>query len=295
MLCWGGQPDVLPALFDSENDQLYLTTERAEWQGDWIGDAMSYRLLDAELQPVTDWTEWERIIDLTDEIIAEAVYIEFLDENDNRAQYEIPYEPKWTSIPLPEDVVITEVLPTPTPGESVEAVTDTTTDADDATAVASGNVFSTNTPVPQPTMTSTPFPTTTPFPTFTPTFTPQPGSALMIYDDNTFTLYNNGATPLDLTDIAFQGAESSFVGRYWEEVTDILNIAALPSAQCVMIVPESDITYDPPAECVQARSIVQEPDPRYFWLGEFQLLNAGEVVATCSGDEDSGSCEVVLD
>ena len=32
--------------------------------GDWIGDVEEYRLLDSNLEPLTNWLEWEAIIDL---------------------------------------------------------------------------------------------------------------------------------------------------------------------------------------------------------------------------------------
>jgi hypothetical protein len=280
----GGQPDVLPVLVDVEDDLMYLTNERAEWTGDWIGEAVETRFLDVERQPITDWTEWERTIEIDDELSAEAIYIEYRDAADTRTAHEIVYDPIWTSVPVPEDVVITTVIPTPTALPANIVPSDTPTSAPVA--------FPTNTP--PPTTTPTPFPTTTPFPTVTPTFTPQPGSAILFFNENVFALYNAGADYLDLSNISFQREDIGFVGRFWEEVSDILNISALPSTDCVTIVPEDNLTYAAPPECRQVLSIVQEPDPRYFWLDDFEVLQEGEVIATCEGEADADRCDILI-
>ena len=80
--------------------------------------------------------------------------------------------------------------------------------------------------------------------------------------------------------------------RFWEEVVDGLNISALPPMQCLTIQAETDTIFEAPPQCIAVRSIVLEPDPRYFWLGDFDVLINEEIVATCEGDADS--CEIVL-
>lgn len=283
----GGQPDVLPALMDIENKQIYLTTERAEWQGVWIGDAIEYRLLDTNEQPVTDWLEWERIIDFpAEDIMLEATTIEYRDANDKRAHYPLIDRPQWSSIPVPD--IVANVQPTPT-------ATNTLIPGVASPTEESAGIFSTNTPAPEPTITLTPHPTMTPFPTFTPTFTPVPGSARLFYTEEVFALYNSGSSLLDISGISFKREDVGFVGRFWEEVSDILNIQALPPMECVTIEPESELTFTAPEECIQVRSIVQEPNPRYFWLEEFEVLNDGVPIGTCPGVDAGGVCDIVLD
>lgn len=168
-------------------------------------------------------------------------------------------------------------------------VTATQTPTQDLTP---GGIFVTNTPIPTLTITPSPLPTLTPFPTFTPTTTPQPGSIVFIYNDNVFTLYNSGSSHVDVSGISFEGEATDFVGVFWEEVALGLNISALPSTQCLMIQPEAGSNYVAAPECTQVRSVVEEPNPRYFWLTDFNVLINGEVVTTCDADADR--CEITL-
>ncbi len=282
----GGQPNVLPVLLDVENKQLYLTTEKVEWTGDWVGDVTEYRYLDADKQPLSEWAEWERIIDISDEMLEEAIYIEFVDLNDHRTDFELIFNPIWSQLEL--------IAGLAQPTETSEARDDENdTNADEETDEdGTSSVFATNTPVLTPTTVPSPIPTLTPFPTSTPTPTPLPKSLVFTYTDQLFVLYNNGSQAIDLSDSMFQRDDISFRSSFWEEVADNLNISALPSGHCLLVQPENDLTYVAPSECVSVRGIVQEPDPRYFWLGDFEMLINGEVVATCVGE--LGLCEVVI-
>jgi len=219
--------------------------------------------------------------------MAEAVFIEYRDANDTRAQYPIIAQPQWSSIPVPD--IVANVQPTLTASPTLIPGVASPTEQ------AAAGIFATNTPFVEPTITLTPHPTMTPFPTFTPTFTPVPGSAQLIYTAEVFTLFNTGSTPLDISGISFQREDVGFVGRFWEDVSVILNIEALPPMECVTIEAESEISFAAPEECIQVRSIVQEPNPRYFWLGEFGVFDGGNLIATCPGDETGGTCDIVLD
>lgn len=285
----GGRPGVLPALVDIESQIMYLTTERAEWQGEWIGEAIEYRFLDSEEQTLTDWVEWQRDIELKGDIvdlIEQATYIQYRDAADVRTHYELNFSPVWSSLPEPDVVQRPTLVPSATPlPPGVTPATSTPTHTP-------GGLFATNTIVPTATLTPTIAPTRTPFPTFTPTMTPAPGTVMFIYNDNVFTLYNAGVDDVDLTGISFRRDDVGFIGSFWEEVTDILNLSALPAGQCLAIEPESGITYVYPPECTMIRSIVQEPNPRYFWLGDFEVLIDDEVIATCDGEADN--CMITL-
>lgn len=289
----GGRPGVLPVLVDVDNEDFYLTTELIEWQGAWIGDAVDYRFLDADEQPLTDWTPWERILDIAElEITDELVFIQYRDDGAGRATHEIIFNPVWSSVPVPQaalDRAGTPVPPTATP--TLEGLLPSATPTSGA-ALA----FATNTPAILPSSTSSPAPSPTPFPTFTPTATPLPGSVVMLYNENVFTLFNAGASPVDLTGISFLRDDIGigFIGSFWEEVSDILNLEALPPNQCLMVQPESGIVFDAPPQCTLVRSIVQEPDPRYFWLAEFDVMFDGVVMQTCPGQPNGDTCDLLV-
>jgi len=280
----GGRPDVLPVLLDLENDELYLTTEKVEWQGEWIGDVTEYRFLKEDEQPLTDWLEWERIIEMPEDLVDEMFFIEYSDSDENRADYELAFQPIWSSVALPEGMPVITATPTLAVGEVLPTGTPEPT--------ISSSAFSTNTPVPTATIIPSPIPTLTPFPTFTPTPTPLPKHIILTYTDELFVLYNAGAEAIDLSESRFQREDISFVGHFWEEVSEGLNISALPSMQCLTIQAETDVIFEAPEQCVAVRSIVLEPDPRYFWLGDFEVLLYDEVVAVCDGDAET--CEIIL-
>lgn len=280
----GGEPNVLPILIDAENNDIYMTNEYARWSGSWIGVVTEYRYLDEDEQPLTDWTPWERIVEVPEGLESEPVFIQYRDADDKRAKWEIVYDPVWSSIPPPADLVITppQVTPTLEITEGGPTATLTSTPA---------SMFVTNTPVPSPTPTPN-VPTRTPFPTLTLTPTPIPGQIVLFYNDNVFTLYNNGADYIDMTGISFRREDVGFVGTFWEEVEPELNLSALPPTQCLVIEPETGLTYNAPPQCSQVRSIVQEPNPRYFWLEDFEVFINGELVATCDGEADSCSIDL---
>ena len=279
----GGRPDVLPVLLDLESNELYLTTEKVEWQGEWIGDAIAYRFLTDDQQPITDWTEWERIIDMPEELTEEIFFIQYHDSEDTRVEYELVFQSKWSNVTLPEGMPVITVTPTLMPGESIPTSTPETT---------TSSVFATNTPIPTPTIIPSPIPTLTPFPTFTPTPTPLPKNIILLYTDEMFILYNGGSDFIDLSESRFQRDDIAFVGRFWEEVSEGLNISALPPNQCLMIQAETDVIFDAPEQCLAVRSIVLEPDPRYFWLDDFEMSIDDKVVASCEGDAES--CQIIL-
>lgn len=282
----GGQPNVLPVLLDVEGGVMYLSTEKAEWSGDWIGEATDYRFLDAEQQILTDWMPWQRDIVLEDdllEIASQAVFIQYRDADDKRTEYQLTNDPQWSSLPVPEPVdIIRTPTVTPTPDGFMASPTPTETAFPTAESI-----FVTNTPLPTATITPTVEPTRTPFPTFTPTVTAAPGSVMFMYTDNVFTLYNAGDSFVDLSGIFFQREDVNFTGTFWEEVSDVLNISALPPNTCLIIEPEDSLTYTYPAQCVEVFSIVEEPNPRYFWLGDFEVLINGQPITTCDGEADT--------
>jgi hypothetical protein len=284
----GSRPDVLPALLDrGEVNELLLTNERAEWTGDWIGVATEYRFLDAEQQPLIDWTPWDDKIELADELLEEdTLFIEYRDAADHRTQYEIAYNPSWTSLPIPETIARPSATPT-----AAAVVAEPTADDEDSEEGNSG-IFTENTAVPTATITPSPMPTRTPFPTFTPTVTPIPGLVIFFYNDNVFTLYNAGGGFLDVSGISFRRDDIGFDASFWEEVSPGLNLSALPASQCLVVEPEDGNEYIADRSCTEVRSLVQEPDPRYFWLGDFEVIRDGEVIATCDGDADR--CELTL-
>ncbi|MGJ3238855.1 MAG: CAP domain-containing protein [Anaerolineae bacterium] len=266
IVVFGAQPDVLPALIDVEADELYLTTERATWTGDWIGVVQSYRFLDAQQRPINDWVEWAYRVDIP-EFTGDHFYVEYEDANGRRVSTRVNRQPIWYT------------------GDQPQTVTNN----------GAPSLFATNTPVgdtaPMPTNTPS-SPTATPPP---PTSTPAPTSdAVLFYSASHFTLYNASDTPLDLLNVSFSDGTQLFEARRWEEIIADLNIGALPAGHCLQIggVNTSN-TVAPIPECRWIRSFYLINEMRFFWVSQsFTIRNGDQDVGLCSASVSR--CEITL-
>ena len=181
LVVFGGQPNVLPAFVDVDDNRLRLTTERNEWTGNWIGQVTRFRLLDENAVEIMDWQDWQPSIDLPDEIEGDFI-VEYEDADGTTAQYTVLYNPIWSSIDLENAALLADAEVNIASDEPITDDTSrspfvTNTPFPQATTIV--QLF-TNTPVSLDLVTSTPeqpsdVPTSTPTDTVAPsTNTPQP-------------------------------------------------------------------------------------------------------------------------
>ncbi len=290
----GGQPNALPALPDPDENTLYLTNERNDWQGDWLGVATQYRLLDSTLDPLTNWLEWEPNIDLP-EVSEDFFYIQYQD-GENRTTSRIPLVPVWW---LSDEDRALAMLIQETNLEPAEADIELVDEA--IAALPTGTPTSTPTATPEQEsifVTSTPLPTLTPLPSPTivvPTLTPRPqGFVRLEYDENYLTLVNSSPAIVDLYGMTLGNDAFRYNVLTWEVPADEINIGAVPSNHCLQLAgfnTNSGINFLP--DCNFVRSFVTISEDNFFWTeGTFDVRFGDDVVATCSADENVCEFEV---
>jgi uncharacterized protein YkwD len=122
----GARPNVLPALADPQNAQLYLTNDTySRGRGEWMRDATLVRLFDMDGRPLSPtWLPWSATVPLP-ENAGERVYVLYSDgthesmaEVDLRPrQIPLPnYEAEWFSVQVNN---WGEVQPTSTPAPTL--------------------------------------------------------------------------------------------------------------------------------------------------------------------------------
>ncbi len=294
IVVFGGRPNQLSALPDPDTNTLYLTNERNEWQGDWLGVATEYRLLDEEREPITNWLEWEPNIDLP-EVAGNFFYIEYQDGT-NRVTSRVLIEPIWSladrdrAIAVAGEAVDADIV------EANEALVDeaiaalpTSTPTQLPTTTPTQSVFATSTPLPSA--------TSLPSPTFViPTLTPRPEQVVRLeYDDTYFTLINPSVSVVDLYGMTFTDGNFTYSAITWEVPADEINIGALPANHCLQLSGFSvntGINFLP--QCSFVRSFVTISEDNFFWVdGTFDVLIENQVIATCNADDSM--CEFRLE
>lgn len=270
----GGEPNVLPALADVDTGELYLTNERAQWKGAWIGEVTRYRVLDAERQPLQDWAEWQVIVDLPPEIEGDMIYVEYEDAAGKRVETEVPLNPVWSSVVVEAAAVPTAVAAVPTAGLAPVFPTNT------PNSPANISAFATNTPVVvQPTVVPV-----------QPTATSVPGTISLVYSRNVLTVVSQADT-VNLGSISFRNGAVSFAATRWERVSSTLNVGALRNGDCLQIGLQTVSNFTTPSGCRQLRSLITLAQNQLFWTsGTFEVLDGETVLATCTAD--AGTCQV---
>ncbi|NWF68459.1 MAG: hypothetical protein HXY40_05185 [Chloroflexi bacterium] len=268
----GGRPGVLPALPDPEVGDLYLTTEAAEWTGAWIGAPVRYRFLDEARQPISDWLDWAVIVPMPEEA-GELFYVQYEDAAGEQAETEVRIPVVWSQFDL----------------ERADEVAAASTATGGSTPTVGGMIFATNTPLgtPAPTLT----PSATPTRAASPTPTPVPAGVLLLYTSRLFTLIPTGN--VDISDLSFRGGSLTFNVSLWADVSQGINLSALPAANCLQIWQRDAGDFLAPPACSYVRSVVFLAQDRLFWTsGSFDVLNNEQVVQTC--ETRAGQCAVTL-
>jgi hypothetical protein len=300
----GGRPNALPALADPEEGKLYLTTERNTWQGNWMGEATSYRLLDADHQPFQDWQDWALILDLPQKVQGDRFYVEYRDAKKHRTEAEVSLKPVVWTKPAASAVQVADNQSQPAAASSTPAqssanlpVFATNTPArgvgnlpafvTNTPVSAGGNppVFATNTPA-QP-ITTLVAAVNTPLPRASATPAPAVGSdeqAVMLdYDKGIFTLIPMGKS-VNLGRINFRNGSLAFRATKWEAVNSQINISALRNKQCLQI-QVTNGNFNAPGECGFVVSVINLAESQLFWTsGSFEVLLDDQVITTCPAD-----------
>lgn len=321
IVVFGARPNVLPALSDPEVGDLYLTSERNAWVGDWIGQVTRYRFLDANEEPFTDWNEWAHRVPLP-ELSSNSFFVQYEDASGNRVTTEVPIQPVWylnppqlaaansetleeisqaTSEAIVDDLqTATASAPTNTPGPVGLFATNTPEGiAMAATDEEPASIFATSTPIAPVFATSTPIieaTSDTPTDVPPPSNTPRPPRFIrLVYSDVYFTLHNATGNDADVFDMRFANGDNSFSAFAWEAPMADLNISALPNNHCLQLggfVSSTEV--NPLTECSWIRSFVTISDGDFFWTsGEFDVFYQDERIATCSAEVSI--CEIEWD
>ena len=137
-------------------------------------------------------------------------------------------------------------------------------------------------PVIEPTSPSTPIPA--PTVTVAPT-NPPPANILLIYDDVSFTVYNQSSQPLSLDTMRFQSANGRWEARNWGPGL----AASLPADNCLRMRDITSSERQPPSICGNLWGFQLVGSSALFWLGvdTFEVIHDETLIATCQTASDS--------
>lgn len=316
----GGRPDVLPALANASEGLLYLSTEQREWEGDWIGFTSRFRLFDEDQSPLSDWQQFQRIVNLPD-VEGDIIYVHAQDVAGNDVYTEVPLNPTWTLFPdgapgapvesdepVPADADVVEAEPstesdvehTDSEIEAADAevmdeeVVEITEDVPtDASELAESELVEEDEMVADETLVESEL-SAAPTPEPTPEPEPEIPTLELIYDENTIAFYNPGSEPINLENVVLAGNGERFSATRFELVSPGLDVHDLPGTQCTQVWPwNAGQTFPAPDGCTMRRAIINVADDDVFWTsGTFDVIQADTPIATC--DAAAGFCSVVL-
>jgi len=158
-------------------------------------------------------------------------------------------------------------------------------------ATATTVTVSTSTDEPMPSETPSILPTTTytltPIPTETlvPPTEPPPANVLLVYDDVSFTIYNQSAQTLSVNDLQFHSSTASWDAIKWGE-----SLASnFPANNCLRIRDVNSGNQQPPSFCGTLLGLQLVDTSLLFWINtdEFEVRHNGTPIATCSTANES--------
>ncbi len=170
----------------------------------------------------------------------------------------------------------------------------------DSTPVSPTASASTPTPVqvattqPSPTVVVPTVPAISPTPTIQPrvmvvtlTNTPKPKMLVLVYSDSALFLYNNTATPVNISGLVIGNATGRVTTEQWQRVAPF-PADKFPAGQCVEIgLAGQASTF---GECKRVRSEVTIAASKIFWRqGQFTVSRGSTLLATC--DASARRCE----
>lgn len=107
---------------------------------------------------------------------------------------------------------------------------------------------------------------------------------LLLYDDVSFTVYNQGSQTLSLSNLGFQSASSRWDASAWGTgLTD-----RFFADNCLRLRDVSSGQRQPPAICGNLLGLQLVAESALFWIGSdaFEVLQDGRLVATCSSTSE---------
>jgi hypothetical protein len=114
---------------------------------------------------------------------------------------------------------------------------------------------------------------------------------LLIYDDTSFTIYNQDDRTLSVSDISFSSGSGRWEARAWGPSL----ARSFPADHCLRLRDAASGQRQPPAVCGSNLYGLQLVGPQaLFWLStdEFEVVLSGEVLATCRTDAEE--CRVFI-
>ncbi|MEQ8672531.1 MAG: CAP domain-containing protein [Aggregatilineales bacterium] len=254
----GGRPDVLPVLYDPNQQMLYLTLDQSGYSNGFTPDRIRIINSDGAMLHPDDWMLWARRIPLP-----------YGATNQMTIIYSDGIQEIATVVDL-DDVVIF-------PAEAAPTLAPSATASPSATPL-----MATFTPRP---------------PLSTPTATIPPRAdgydINFVYDSTSLTMMNDSNQHVDLSPLRFVAPSLNFsrtgtwLGRYAE-----VDIENFPANYCMQAWSFLSFNRAPPLpqQCnllASGRSILQ-PNQRFWLVGHFNIYYGQELVASCTAE--AGVC-----
>jgi uncharacterized protein YkwD len=264
MVVFGARPDVLPALVDPTNGNLYLPNEQFEWADDFTAmqEVTQIRLFDADGRPLSeDWLPWSDTIPVP-ENAGNTIFVLYSDgENEALSMVNLasdvvllPGSTTVISVPPAEEVPPEEIREDQPPLEESTADPAAQESVVGATAVIDVDIRIT-------------------------------------YTGDTLNLINVSGEPLDMTGISLSGSGQNLPLEQFMRVADF-SLVGVPNNHCIQA-RDSRISGDVvmPEGCSWARSLLYMNTTDLFWsAGDFTVQRGGVTLATCAFN--AGICEV---
>ncbi|MFN8418375.1 MAG: hypothetical protein U0528_03885 [Anaerolineae bacterium] len=287
-MTFDGRPNVLPVLYDPNNNWLYLSADRSRYGPNKDWKDVQVQLLDASQKPFGDMVRWSRTLLLPPNVQG-TVYVKFSGPGVNVTtkvdlQNDIAILPSTNSLMSVsrqvQTVAIAESQPTPAPTIIVANPTATITPTPRAGTVAT--VAPTITPI---AAAATATITATKAATLAPTAISVAEVDLTItYTSKALIVRNSSKKNLNLTTLQI----GTTTMQQWLR-TASFPADAFPPNHCVQVLARGVSTAPTVAECRFVRSEVQAVNA--YWLqGSFDVLYNGDVIQICQAA--AGKCEV---
>lgn len=269
VVVFGSRPDILPVTADLQNKMLYLSNERYRWaRAPYLLNVRQVRLFDANGRPLGDWVSWSSSLPLPDHA-GDQLTVAYQDDNGVMALATVSLSGDNTAT-VPEMTATPTSTPTATATFVRATVAPTATSAAGRTATATSAVSSGN---PAPTATASP------------NVVSSSGSGMvLLYDRQSFTIWNNTGSAANVAEVVFAGAQTSFAVARWNTQWLSGSLSALGASDCLEVW-SWDIkdTLAKPASCRTRRGVITISPTQTFWTqGDFEVRLRDAVLATCS-------------
>jgi hypothetical protein len=121
----------------------------------------------------------------------------------------------------------------------------------------------------------------------------QPPNVRLMYDGVSFTLLNESGHVLSLEGVHFRGGGKEWDARSWGPSIYV----SLPAGWCLRLRDAAAGQRQPPAPCQnKIYGLIEVGSTAFFWrdVASFEVVQNGNVIATCTAEDGSGECEVYV-